>query len=393
MSDTVNRADQNVAEQAEDAAVEQDDYVSEDDDDVSEEEDDVNVASFSSDDKSCVKIPLSVVDLLLRIEGATASPDNMREIASSSNNVKAVIEINCEQGNRALKRFLEHGADPNLKMKIKDRRATYVYTPLLIAIKFKNCEAIRILCEFGASFQEITKHKQLSKTLYSMEYSIVGYVRIDQNVLKTMLNCGYDIHAVHKHTNGGFLHFANARNVIVLAALGARYDVPVIKGLYPIEGFDYSHMQFYSGLVTEHALRVCCFLAIGATLKKRGHKNLELDHFLVSLQTCGAARVIMQSSYCPQPKNLRSLQKKGKIKHDQIKSFWEKHPLPLTLERLAANVVRTSLQPNAVVGVNRLVEVGLLPMPYFSSFITLGLTKHKLSEIDTRKYLSELKRR
>ena len=52
--------------------------------------------------------------------------------------------------------------------------------------------------------------------------------------------------------------------------------------------------------------------------------------------------------------------------------------MTLTLERLAANVIRTSLQPNAVVGVKILVENRKLP-PHFAEFLTLGLTKENVN--------------
>ena len=281
------------------------------------------------------------------------------------------------QGTNALRLLLEHEAEPNSRIKRRDV-TTRVYTPLLRAIKHRNCDAIRILCEFGASFEEIVKDYELSHNLYLLDHWQTD--GIDEDALKTMIQCGYEVHSNHKYPKGGFLHFAKPRNVLVLAELGYRYDVavggkrPLAKSIDRLSYFSCTH-------VTAYALKICTLLAMRDDLVKYAFEDSEFDQFLVSLRSYDAVRIILQSGYCPKQESLRSLQQEDKIKADDMKDFWETHPLPLTLERLAANVIRKSLQPNAVVGVKRLVETDLLPLPYFSTFITFGVTKQNVSSL------------
>ena len=61
---------------------------------------------------------------------------------------------------------------------------------------------------------------------------------------------------------------------------------------------------------------------------------------------------------------------------NKIDFIREKMKRPLTLQRLAANVIRTSLRPNAVAGLKHLQ----LPPGFDQSYITLGLTKEIILE-------------
>ena len=68
------------------------------------------------------------------------------------------------------------------------------------------------------------------------------------------------------------------------------------------------------------------------------------------------------------------------LKYD-VTRFKEKYSKPLSLLQLAANAVRTRLQPNAVVGAKRLVEEGEISR-FQAVHLTLGVTKE---DIDTWK--------
>ena len=55
----------------------------------------------------------------------------------------------------------------------------------------------------------------------------------------------------------------------------------------------------------------------------------------------------------------------------------EKYSKPLSLLQLAANAVRTRLQPNAVVGAKKLVEEGEISWCH-AVHLTLGVTKEDM---------------
>ena len=76
----------------------------------------------------------------------------------------------------------------------------------------------------------------------------------------------------------------------------------------------------------------------------------------------------MQSGY--RPDKLNEIAEKNLKMSEKIQQFRETYNKPLTLKRQAANVIRTSLKPNAVAGLKHLK----LPPGFDSSFITLGLS-------------------
>ena len=76
------------------------------------------------------------------------------------------------------------------------------------------------------------------------------------------------------------------------------------------------------------------------------------------------------------------------FRQDEIKytNLHLRYNQPLTLLRLAANVVRTRLQPNAVVGENILIAQGEIP-EVLRHVITLGLSKEHFETGVLRKYI------
>ena len=192
-----------------------------------------------------------------------------------------------------------------------------------------------------------------------------------------MFKCGFNFYSTNKWREEGYIFFAKHRSRFILAALGCRFDEAFIGKSLMSECILQGVSSTY---VTETALKICCLLAFGEDFPKNHFTYENLDHFLVKLRSRKAVRIIIQSGYRPRSKNLALLQHKGKITSSDVQEFCEKHPLPLTLERLAANVVRTSLQPNAVFGARKLAEAGEIIAEH-QSFITLGITKENAHDM------------
>ena len=71
----------------------------------------------------------------------------------------------------------------------------------------------------------------------------------------------------------------------------------------------------------------------------------------------------------------------------EIDGFLEIYNEPLPLQYRAANVIRTSLKPNAIVGTKTLVAQGKLPPVQLSDVITLGVTKDIVRSIISNYYM------
>ena len=110
---------------------------------------------------------------------------------------------------------------------------------------------------------------------------------------------------------------------------------------------------------------------------KRTEMNFEIGLLSMLHRKPMLCDVIWKSGY--PPKNFEIIPKsffRRKLKKN-IEEYQSKYPQPLTLQRLAANVIRTSLRPNAVAGLKHLQ----LPPGFDSSVITLGLTKENFHEL------------
>ena len=126
--------------------------------------------------------------------------------------------------------------------------------------------------------------------------------------------------------------------------------------------------------------RLSGLLVIGANLKNLTNiQQSILDRLLVSYSGRPACDVIIRSGYRPTDVN-QLAEAEPKLK-DDVTRFKKKYSKPLSLQQLAANAVRTRLQPNAVVGAKRLVEEGEISRSQ-AVHLTLGVTK---DDMDTWK--------
>ena len=148
-----------------------------------------------------------------------------------------------------------------------------------------------------------------------------------------------------------------------LAKAGARHDVRSQYGnnplCTPVEACLFELKDSPYGLPERYFERIAVLLVIGAKLKNFTESQQSIFDQLMVLYTVTGPTVcdtIMKSGY--RPKDVDKLAKDDpKLKVD-VDRFKKKYSNPLSLQQLAANAVRTRLQPNALVGARRLVEEG-----------------------------------
>ena len=183
------------------------------------------------------------------------------------------------------------------------------------------------------------------------------------------------------------LIFVETKLIFRWAEHGARYDIPTqctIRGvdcnfstakdkalhdlwyLWPFRG----PVRFLECYVE----RIACLLAVGESphFGKPDKSMLQkFETFLVKNMDRNMVHLLMESGYRPQ--ELASAVEEGEISVEEVEKFQANFNRVLSLQRLAANVIRTSLRPNAVAGLQHLP----LPVMFDKTFITLGLTQEK----------------
>ena len=191
------------------------------------------------------------------------------------------------------------------------------------------------------------------------------------------------------------LHYAscnyNHGNALPFVRHGARYDIADENGLVPIQcvidSFKSNYVEVEESYgrfartdssrfaekiqVSDNLTNFFRLLAMGATYKEHGKTLAPLKHLEYSLVNFGTSyqicMLIIDIGYrfsflddlILYDSNLKSV----------IYEVQQAMPQPLTLEKQAANFLRTRLQPNAFVGAQRLG----LPPGFNKSIITLGV--------------------
>ena len=126
-------------------------------------------------------------------------------------------------------------------------------------------------------------------------------------------------------------------------------------------------------------IRIAGLLVIGAKLKNlTSIQQSILNRLLVSYSGRPACDVIIRSGY--RPTDVNQLAEADPKLKDDVTRFKEMYSKPLSLQQLAANAVRTRLQPNAVVGAKRLVEDGEISWCH-PVHLTLGVTKEDMDTL------------
>ena len=248
--------------------------------------------------------------------------------------------------------------------------------PLIKAICVENHAAIRILVKFGANFDFFkTSHKAVTALT-----EVCMPDMLTDDVLLAMIESGYDVNMQHFKV-GSHLNLVEPAHVFMLAEHGARYDIP---SQATMQGVDYNFptvkarmlqdVLFDEGLRILLVVKIICLIAIGETphFQQPDKSALQkFDAFLVKYMDRNMVNVITESGYRPQ--ELASDVESGDISAEEVEKFQAMFNRVLSLQRLAANVIRTSLRPNAVAGLKQLP----LPVMFDKTFITLGLTQEK----------------
>ena len=190
------------------------------------------------------------------------------------------------------------------------------------------------------------------------------------------------------------VHYAscnNIGNVLPFAMFGARYDIADYDGLLPIQYALKSLKDNYDGniyygarvnnsyemlRIVEKGTVICSLthlfrlLAMGSTYQEHGQALsplIHLEYSVVKFGTSCQRYMLIDSGY--KFTFLQDLQSKDSELKSVIEEVQQAMTQPLTLEKQAANFLRTRLQPNAFVGAERLG----LPPGFNKSIITLGV--------------------
>lgn len=239
------------------------------------------------------------------------------------------------------------------------------------AIKATNYDALKSLIAAGGDVNHELGH--------TMTILHVAARYCNTNILIDLLEGGGN---VNKTTRFGTpLHFAAMgsiweqpfRNITTLAKYGARYDSKDADGNTPLEYLfsTYNKTALTQQLDLEELLpivTVCCLLAIGAQLNITGARTKRsFETRVVLYENTNLSEVIIQSGF--KFSHLHEIEPSRLISLSGLTNVRERTECPLSLKRLAANIIRTSLQPNAIAGINKMN----LPAGFDKSYITLGL--------------------
>ena len=123
--------------------------------------------------------------------------------------------------------------------------------------------------------------------------------------------------------------------------------------------------------------KICAYLAVGDRIRNPS-REYDLSISIIAVATVGyrACDVIMDSGF--RPKHLKTVARIFPPVRNRVQIFKEKYMYngPLSLHKLAANIIRSRLRPNAVVGAKILMNEGKVPKNMLS--LTLGLTKEDM---------------
>ena len=325
---------------------------------------------------------------------ASKKPSLLRKLVKikGADLILEVLKRRGKSANRALRILLENGANP-LEMK---RTTECIVIPIISAVIYENVTAFSTLCDY---IGDIRNAKILGKPL--LRYILTRYQgknrRLDSKFVEILASKGVSVNVINPSGYGASsLHIAKSYTMWALAEAGARYDLTArfiskINRAYtfkctPLEHFihedlvDFRQPHFVG--VSHRLLRVLCvMLAIGDTLNDipNGY-DLALDAIVVSTVGYRTCQVIMDSGY--RVKDLEEVCRKLPLLTPAALLFQRKYSGPLSLQKLAANVVRRQLRPNAVAGARELMNKGEVPKNMLS--LTLGLTKEDLFAVPKR---------
>ena len=278
--------------------------------------------------------------------------------------VHEVIAENTEEGNKALAVLLKYGASTrNVALLgggyFESSNACFQY-PLTTAYFNRNLPAFRMLCQHGVN------EKQMWYRCGENEVSLLKVVlknrwkdtdskgAFTDEVVQLMLRHGASINEPCEEL---FLH-AHPANMWALAEAGADYSNYSNYGSdKKVTALHFSFLKFIS-LVPQYQLEVCMLLAMGDAIENTLVPSYIATTAIMIHYCCKCCDVIVSSGYRSQ--HLDYVAKKFPELAQNVEKFKKNFNKPLSLEQLAANVIRPFLKPNTVVGAKRFVEEGVL---------------------------------
>ena len=123
---------------------------------------------------------------------------------------------------------------------------------------------------------------------------------------------------------------------------------------------------------------MCAYIAVGDSIQSPDNTyDLSLAALAVATVGTRVCDVIMDSGF--RPKNVDDVADEHPELAERVEQFKQKYMYrgPLSLQKLAANVVRSRLKPNTVAGARALVKAGL-PKKLLMPSLTLGLTERDM---------------
>ena len=289
---------------------------------------------------------------------------------------------NNDKSNKALAILLENG----IKSQIKANK-DILFCFKECAIGHRNVDALRIYFQY-----DFEPNTELFRNFVEVSALFYDHTQREE-ALKIILN-----HAKNSPTwvekMDYFRAIRTAKDVFMLANYGARfqkklYDLP--NSFIKYDPLDGPMIEVTAAELKKHCALVAsglepCFPEIDP-IRQVANGQEDFDEALVVFRKQPFTRIIMQSGY------KTTFCRNQAILSEYVKPFWKEiedfkrmySRQPLSLQRLAANVIRKELRPNAVVGSRVLAQVQpgkeVPPLyPHLVPQITFGLTEENIEK-------------
>ena len=290
------------------------------------------------------------------------------------------IKLNCEKGNEVLKILFENGLEQEWCMDL---------VCFELAIKYLNIDALRLFYTlvFPGQYADF-------KTFSNFSESTGDHPRRHE-ALEVLLQNSTSIQVWHRQPSY-FRSMHTPTDIFMLANHGACFNysnfLTKIVITAPKQNGHYICVNDF-GLKYMCAYEICGLKSTwgGEQCSPLGGKEVTGDQFVINQslvfnKNLNATRIIMESGFrsiFARDGAEKELKNYGTLK--DIKLFNQMYSRkPLSLQRLAADVIRKELQPNAIIGSRILAETGELSKEQ-ASYIIFDLTTENVEQVLSKK--------